>query len=56
MQGISLRSLTEALDFIFTTQSRGVPLRVCLKRAERRFNIDAEFLRTLVRSQRPSAA
>lgn len=49
-------SLERVLDFVDRTCARGAPMRVATKRAERRFGVNRNLVRTLVlarhRSQR----
>lgn len=39
------------LDFVDRTVARGVPVRVAISRAERRYNIERSLVRAFYRSQ-----
>ena len=45
-------SSTEVLDFISRTEARGVPLRVAVTRASRRYGIARDLVVALVRGGR----
>lgn len=53
MQAQQYVSIDRVLDFVDRTVSRGAPLRVATKRAERRFGVDRKLVRTLVVSRPP---
>lgn len=42
--------ISEVLGYVERTQGHGVPLRVALKRAERRYGIPAAWVKSLMRS------
>jgi hypothetical protein len=44
--------MQRALDFIERTMAHGAPERTALVRAERRFGVDRDFLRTLLQCEK----
>lgn len=43
--------LSEVIGFVARTRERGVPERVALRRAERRFGMDRKLIKAFVRSE-----